>query len=855
MKVKGYGKFAGRLISTGMILVMAVVSVCGCGTGGNTQMGDTKADGSGNTASDGDRQSADASGDGAGMGRYLEEVTDMSENLTGYRNHIFGLSDGRLMISDPMNPFLVSEDNGVTWTAEENDWLVSIHQDDGYIQSCDVGADGTIGIIYTGMGQTITGADPAQEEETQETEVTDDEENNPDSTEDSKDAADDRQADDGNEEAVPGESDDTGEDSFQEISGDGWLNKHMKILVVKPDGTQMNVELPATEEEAAANIWVADNGRAFIGTYGTVVYEAKEDGSCREYLTLENSPQNIVFQGSRMIIDGYDFDSLLLYDMDTEEYIEDDVLDNFVKENYGHRTFNGGAWLDMDFFAGEEGVIYLAGAKGVHRHVIGGGAMEQVIDANLSTLANPGYHLLGMITLENNEFMAIYSDSRLIRYVYDPTVPTVPNETVKLYSLTGIDTLRQAVSIYQTEHPEVYVEYEIGMEDNSSVTREDALKKLNTEIMAGNGPDVLILDGLPVDSYIEKGLLKDISPLIDGLSEEGKLFDNIVEAFRKDGKMYTVPCEIQLPTLLCKGKYMSDIQNLEDIADMVEALRADNPGKDLLRVGTEKGVMRTFSMACAPAWKTESGEVDLAAVEEFLVQTKRIYEAQMDGLPEDVIEDYEGRNEDYIEYYGTNYEDYRFFAYGMDSMNYTMGYRQLLAGTLGYPYAYAELTSVPRTKRFEDCVDVPMNGQSVNVFCANTLAGISAATEHSEHAEGLLKVLLGPQDITSNGFPVNQEAFENSLYPDDYESPDVAYSDMAYLDENGQGYAWTIYWFNEAEADELRNRMKTVDTPYTEDSVLEEAVYQAGIAYMRGEMSVEEAVADVEKNMAIYMAE
>lgn len=217
-------------------------------------------------------------------------------------------------------------------------------------------------------------------------------------------------------------------------------------------------------------------------------------------------------------------------------------------------------------------MIYLAGAKGVHRHVIGGGAMEQVIDANLSTLANPGYHLLGMITLENNEFMAIYSDSRLIRYVYDPTVPTVPNETVKLYSLTGIDTLRQAVSIYQTEHPEVYVEYEIGMEDNSSVTREDALKKLNTEIMAGNGPDVLILDGLPVDSYIEKGLLKDISPLIDGLSEEGKLFDNIVEAFRKDGKMYTVPCEIQLPTLLCKGKYMSDIQNLEDIADMVEAL-------------------------------------------------------------------------------------------------------------------------------------------------------------------------------------------------------------------------------------------------------------------------------------------
>lgn len=842
VKAKRYGKLAGRLLSAGMVLVMTIASVCGCGNGGNEQKGDGKADGSGNTVADGSRQADDSSGDGVAMGRYLEEVTELSENLTGYRNHIFRLSDGRLMISDPGNPFLVSDDNGATWVEEENDWLASIRQDDGYIQSCDVGADGTIGIIYTSAGQEMTDDDPEEAAGTQE-------------TEDSGNTDADEQTGDGNKADSTEPSDGTEEDSFQEVSGEGWWQEHMTVLVVKPDGTQITVELPATEEEEAVNIWIADNGRIFVGTYGTVLYEAGEDGSCTEFLTLENSPQKIVFQGNRMIIDGYAFDGLLLYDMDAEEYVTDDVLDTFVRENYGSRTFNGGAWCDMYFFAGEEGVIYLAGDRGVHRHVIGGGAMELIIDGNLSTLANPGFHLLGMTTLDNNEFMAIYSDSRLVRYVYDPTVPTVPNETVKAYSLTESNTLRQAISIYQTEHPEVYVEYEIGMEDNSSVTREDALKKLNTEIMAGSGPDVLILDGLPMDSYIEKGLLADISPLVDGLAEEGRLFGNIVEAFRKDGKMYTVPCEIQLPTLLGREKYVSGIQNLKDIADAVEALRADNPEKDLLRVCTEKGIMRTFSMACAPAWKTESGEIDLAAVEEFLVQTRRIYEAQMDGLPEEVIEDYKRLSEDYLEYYGTNYEDYKYFAYGMDDMNYTMGYRQLLAGTLGYAYAYAELTSVPKTKRFADCVNIPMNGQSSNVFCANTLLGISAVTEHQEHAEGLLKVLLGTTDISANGFPVNQEAFEDSLYPDDYESPDTAYGDMAYLDENGQGFTWTIYWFDESQADELRNRMKTVDTPYMEDSVLEEAVYQAGIAYMRGEMSVEEAVAEVEKNMAVYMAE
>ena len=48
------------------------------------------------------------------------------------------------------------------------------------------------------------------------------------------------------------------------------------------------------------------------------------------------------------------------------------------------------------------------------------------------------------------------------------------------------------------------MEYETGMGDGDSVTREDALKKLNTRIMAGEGPDVIVLDDMPVDSYIEK---------------------------------------------------------------------------------------------------------------------------------------------------------------------------------------------------------------------------------------------------------------------------------------------------------------------------------------------------------------
>lgn len=50
-------------------------------------------------------------------------------------------------------------------------------------------------------------------------------------------------------------------------------------------------------------------------------------------------------------------------------------------------------------------------------------------------------------------------------------------------------------------------------------------------------------------------------------------------------------------------------------------------------------------------------------------------------------------------------------------------------------------------------------------------------------------------------------------------------------------------------------RIEAADTPYIEDTVLENAVYEGGIPYMRGEMSLEDAVTAIEKKIWIYMAE
>lgn len=873
-----------KSLAMGLSVVLSVSLLGGCGNR-NASIGEE--DSTGGTDKRGGDIQADGMADGKAMGRYLEQVIDLSGNLEGYREKIFTLEDGKLMITQPEGRIQASEDNGASWKNVQLDWLEAVG-DYSFIDDYAVGADGTIAIVYSPSADmenaAATGDDSSIESSEDTVKDRSDDVKSGGQTGDNGDgeggqtahSSDEegskQEADDGKQEdndvteptdsQEKTETDEETEDENTLEEMDGWMfYTQTQALIVKPDGTQVKVALPGGNdaEHCPRHIWISESGRVFVGTYEAVLYEISEDGTGEVYLTLEDSPQLIQFLGSRMLIDGYSYDSIVIYDMDAEEYMEDEVLSDFVQENYGDRDFGGGSWYTMYFFPGEEDVLYLAGKKGVHRHVIGGSAMEQVVDASLSTFGNPSYNMLGMVRLDNNEFIALFTNARLVHLVYDPDVPTVPDERIKAYSLTDNTMLRRAIAIYQTRHPEAYVEYEVGIEDNA-ITREDALKKLNTEIMAGEGPDLLILDDMPVDSYIEKGLLKDLTPFVDGLEGDGELYDNIVDAFRKEGGLYAIPCEVGLPTVMGKEKYVSKMKDLKGIADVMEELRQDNPGKDLLKICSPKALMKNFITSCAPAWSRQDGSIDREALEEFLVQTKRIYEAQMDGLSEEYMVKYEQRQKDNLEYSGMTIDDEPYYMYSMDEFNYLRSDRQILAGILTYPYAYAELFSVQTTKGFEEDVMAPMDGQSDNVFCVQTLAGVSAGAseQNAEHAQGLLGVLLGSEDISSLGFPVNRAAFESGLFPDDYEdylASGDSYSTFGYLTEDGQMFTWEIYWFDDTWAGMLRSRMETADTPYVVNAMLEEAVFSAGTAYIQGEKSLEEALDDVEKNLAIYMAE
>ena len=862
--VETRGVFRERLVGKRLcsaVLVLALVSGClsGCGNGGS---------GSGReglSGSDTEGQGAQQYAEGTAMGRYVEESLKLADGvrLSGNGNCLFSLDNGQIVITDSRNSFVISKDGGKGWYEDKRDWNQKMLERGDYILSAAVGGDNTVAVIYqpaeapaeNGSGddtqagtESGTGDDtPAGTESGSEDEPNAEAENSP---EDETSPA-------GTENSPENDSPDTGGNSDTE--NDTLAESAPQLLIIRPDKTEIPVEIELSEEDdRMKGVYLSEDGRVFVTTYSSNIYEVAEDGTSGLFLRMEEgAPDLVQFQGDLMIADGWDYPSLIIYDMEQGEYIEDEALEDFIAENYADRAGFCGSWYDMFFFLDQDGVLYIAGDKGLYRHVIGGSAMEQIIDGNLSILGNPSYVLEGMIALEENEFLALLSGGKLIRFTYDQNIPSVPVVQLQVYSLKNNETVRQAINQYQTTNPEIYVDYEIGMGGDNSVTREDALKSLNTRIMAGDGPDLFVLDDMPVDSYIEKGILQDMSPLLESMSGENELFSNIVGAFRAEDKIYMLPCEIQLPAVLGRQSELAGITDLRETADAIEQMREAYPEKDLFRLYTHRGIMRLFSTVCAPVWMTEDNTVDRDMISEFLVQTKRIYDAQMDSLPDQVLDAYDDWNIFSQEEFGAPWDETDVMRSNISAIMIVEGTLQAGWGAVSGGYAYAECISLPRKEGYEAYVWAPLRGQCADAFTAKTLVGISTAAQQPEAAQDFVKGMFGKENQCAlyQGLPVNKAALAACFIPVEEPLEEGVWGSLGGLNEDGSVYSLTTYWPDQAQITALQTYMESVKTPYLENTVLEEAVYTEGTSYMQGRKSLDEALDDIEKKMAIYLAE
>ena len=210
--------------------------------------------------------------------------------------------------------------------------------------------------------------------------------------------------------------------------------------------------------------------------------------------------------------------------------------------------------------------------------------------------------------------------------------------------------------------------------------------------------------------------------------------------------------------------------------------------------------------------------------------------------------------------YGETFEDSdQFREQGQGIYSYMGGRRKLVAGAMGNVDDYTCQSSVFLVDDYKDCRSVPMSGQCSNVFWAKTLLGISTTSQNKERAQEFVRTALGAdvQNEIQSGFSVNKKAIL-----DNYANQWRLYKDNDYVSgsasidsEDGVEVDFLIRVPDEKKVNELIQWIESMDTAYVEDTTFENVIYEEGDAYMRGERSMEDAMASIETRLGIYVTE
>ena len=221
-------------------------------------------------------------------------------------------------------------------------------------------------------------------------------------------------------------------------------------------------------------------------------------------------------------------------------------------------------------FIGKTYDFYVAGDDGVYGAKLGSDALAPVVNFVNSDLDVQG--IVKVIEIEDGKLVIqVYSnESSLDTYILDPVAPEDVEEKKEL-TLGGhyIDyEVRSEVISFNKESRD----YRIRIIDYSQYNLEDddydnstGIDRMNTDIVTGNAPDIMLLsERMPADNYIAKGVFLDLTDRFneDKGIEKGDFLQNIIDAFKTDGRMYVAVPGFTVTGVAGKTKYIGDGKDL-----------------------------------------------------------------------------------------------------------------------------------------------------------------------------------------------------------------------------------------------------------------------------------------------------
>lgn len=613
--------------------------------------------------------------------------------------------------------------------------------------------------------------------------------------------------------------------------------EHKNLVKMKFDGTEewrISLDKENGEESGYVNSLICDKDGIYVFLGGGEVQKYNPDSTLAKTVKLETEDYGNVMSSSDGKI------MLTIWGDEGGQYIK--VFDKetgALSENY---KVPGNSY-NYSYYGGSGYDLFLTDSTALYGYNLGDEEMTEImnfIDSDLDA-----YSLYDVSAISDTQLYASYYSYSEDKQCYAKFTKVQPEEVVEKKLLTlGACYLDDDVRRHVVQFNKTNEQYRIQIKDysvyNTETDYSQSYTRLNTDIISGNMPDILMLNAsLPVDSYMAKGLFEDLYAYIDADEEMNRsdFMTNIFDAFSTDGKLYQLIPSFTVMTVV--GKTADVGKERGWTLDELNAVLEAKPEGTKVFFDTIRETILNYCMQMSSEqfinWETGECSFDSEGFVKLLEFTSQF------------PEEYEDSQEKYTEEFWQESES-----------TYREG-KTLLA--ISYLADFSDFNMMEKGTFGEDItlIGFPAENRNGSVIDYSMSLAMSSKSQNKEGVWEFLRYFLSYEyQKDTYCFPTNLKRYE--------ELKQEAMQKPYYYDENNNKVEYDMTYYigdteviippmTEEEIQEFEEFLFSLNQSAVYNEELMNIINEEAAAYYAGQKSAEEVAKVIQSRVRIYVNE
>lgn len=610
--------------------------------------------------------------------------------------------------------------------------------------------------------------------------------------------------------------------------------RHTVIRYIPDESIFLTLDLKTDSSIFLSYISVSENGTIILfDTLRAYVYWNGEKDSKVDFPADPRG--GFVFQDeSHFICQPTMRSAYMVFDLRTGEKTEDYLSKEFLETG----GMNGGTFLTETL----SGKVLVTGS-GIYEK--DGDEWILKVSSEKTSMGLAGFWP-NKVWKEGEEYFVV-SENTLYHYYLTESDGKEEEITLTIFSASESAFLKEAVLQYQILNPVVSINYKFAAHDEPKDRQEMdiLLKQVNAEMISDQAADLYILDKLPWEDYVEKGVLLNIDDAVKPFSGTGEYFDRVLNGYHSENGTFVVPLFFRADCFVCKKEIKPYVESLETLAGYLR----ENPAEEGLVPFSYQNNIKGFFLPMLYHYYGdelyEDGKVTRENLAAFLENAKVLYDRIGQAKETDSA------------YYPLKYNE--FDNYVLDEMWQLLGCER---GSMSlYVIGDKNVVAVPQIFHYDN-YEIFSNRQ----FHPVMLTGIHSRTRWPEEAKEFLQFLISYTKIYSEkehracnyiGIPVSR--YTTQIWMERWREQNIEKFEQGFYYDRNYGESYPVYLPEEGDGERLIQILEQASIPAGYASSLTDSVYgilvQGIEGYFEGEKTLEKTVDELYSRISIKQSE